>query len=196
MIERAEALIGRAGADWTWVSELLRRADELRAVAGTIGVDLEILDNRVGNPRKRLMAEPLSSGSLEKAAASASLALAVLNDAVPEFLVSRKLRRWGSPSVEPETGARKSVIRPVRSLDFCRRSRTENLTTAAERLVETRRMVARIPRAPALAPVFPPRRGGDPARGPQPGPTSPTDQGQGPGRAERGPIDGAGARGD
>ncbi len=154
VIKRAEALIGRAGADWTWVRELLRRADELRAVAGTIGVDLEILDNRVGNPRKRLMAEPLSSGSLEKAAASASLALAVLNDAVPKFCIQEaqalgvSIRRARDRGEEVGDSAR-SFSRLLQAIQ------DENLTTAAERLVETRRMVARIPRAPALAPVSP-----------------------------------------
>jgi hypothetical protein len=154
VLKRAEALLARAGTDWTWVRELLRRADELRAVAGTIGVDLAILDSRVGNPRNRLMAEPLSSGSLEKAAASASLALAVLNDAVPKFCVQeaqalgvsiRRARDRGEDVGEVS----KSFARLLAALQ------DQNLATAAQRLVETRRAVARIPRAPALPPLSP-----------------------------------------
>jgi len=149
VIKRAEALLARSGADWAWVRELLRRADELRAIAATIGVDLAILDSRVGNPRMRLMAEPLSSGSLEKAAASASLALAALNDAVPKFCVHegqslgmsiRQARDRG----EDVTEAARSFARLLQALQ------DQNLATAAQRLVETRRAVARISRAPAL----------------------------------------------
>ena len=152
ILKRAEALITRAGADWTWVRELLRRADELRAIAGTIGVDLAILDSRVGNPRMHLMSEPLSSGSLEKAAASASLALAVLNDAVPKFCVQeaqalgvsiRRARDRG----EDVGDSTRSFARLLQALQ------DQNLATAAQRLVETRRTVARIPRAPALPPL-------------------------------------------
>lgn len=154
VLKRGDALLARAGADWTWVRELLRRADELRAVAGTIGVDLDILDNRVGNPRKRLMAEPLSSGSLEKAAASASLALAVLNDAVPKFCVQEaqalgvSIRRARDRGEDVGDAAR-SFSRLLQAIQ------DQNLTTAAQRLVETRRTVARIPRAPALPPLSP-----------------------------------------
>jgi len=154
VVKRAEALLTRVGTDWTWVRELLRRADELRAIAGTIGVDLAILDSRVGNPRTRLMTEPLSSGSMEKAAASASLALAVLNDAVPKFCVQeaqalgvsiRRARDRG----EEVTDAVRTFSRLLQAVQ------DQNLATAAQRLVETRRVVARIPRAPALPPLSP-----------------------------------------
>jgi len=154
IVKRAEALLTRASADWTWVKELLRRADELRAIAGTIGVDLAILDKRVGNPRQRLMAEPLSSGSLEKAAASASLALAVLNDAVPKFCVQEadalgvSIRRARDRGEDVGNAAR-SFSRLLQALQ------DGNLATAAQRLVETRRIVARISRAPALPPLSP-----------------------------------------
>ena len=154
IVKRAEALLTRASSDWTWVKELLRRADELRAIAGTIGVDLAILDRRVGNPRQRLMAEPLSSGSLEKAAASASLALAVLNDAVPKFCVQEadalgvSIRRARDRGEDVGNAAR-SFSRLLQALQ------DGNLATAAQRLVETRRIVARISRAPALPPLSP-----------------------------------------
>ena len=154
IVKRGEALLARVGPDWTWVRELLRRADELRAVAETIGVDIAHLDNRVGNPRKRLMTEPLSSGSLEKAAASASLALAVLNDAIPKFCVQeaqqlgvsiRRARNRGEEVAEA-TSAFSRLLQAIQD---------QNIPTAAQRLVEARRAVVRIPRAPALPPVTP-----------------------------------------
>lgn len=154
VVKRANALLTRAAADWTWVRELLRRADELRAIAGAIGVDLGLLDNRVGNPRKRLMAEPLSSGSLEKAAASASLALAVLNDAVPKFCVQEAQALGVSIRRARDRG--EDVAEAVRSFSRLLQSiQDQNLPTTAQRLVETRRTVARIPRAPALPPLSP-----------------------------------------
>ena len=154
VVKRGEALLARVGPDWTWVRELLRRADELRSIAQTIGVDLAHLDTRVGHPRKRLMAEPLSAGSLEKAAASASLALAVLNDAIPKFCLQeaqqlgvsiRRARDRGEEVVEA-TRAFSRLLQAVQDM---------NIPTAAQRLVEVRRAVVRIPRAPALPPVTP-----------------------------------------
>jgi len=154
VLKRGEALLTHASTDWVWVRELLRRADELRAVAGAIGVDLAVLDTRVGNPRRHLLAEPLSAASLEKAAASASLALAVLNDAVPKFCIQeaqalgvsiRRARDRGEDVAE----AARSFARLLAAIQ------DQNLPTAAQRLVETRRTVARIPRAPALPPLSP-----------------------------------------
>ena len=154
VLKRGEALLARVGQDWTWVRELLRRADELRAIAATLGVDLQHLDARVGNPRVRLSSEPLSSGSLEKAAASASLALAVLNDAVPKFCLQeaqvlgqsiRRARDRGE-DVRQAAGSFSRLLQAVQD---------QNLPTAAQRLVETRKIVARIPRAPALPALSP-----------------------------------------
>jgi hypothetical protein len=149
VVKGGDLLLTRVSEDWTWVKELLRRADELRAIAATIGVDLGILDARVGNPRKRLVGEPLSTGSLQRAAASASMALAVLNDAVPKFCLQeaqqlggaiRKARDRG----EEVTPAAQSFSRLLLAMQ------DQNLPTLAQRLVETRKAVARIPRAPAL----------------------------------------------
>jgi len=154
VLKRGEALLARVGQDWTWVRELLRRADELRAIAGTIGVDLQHLDARVGNPRTRLLTEGLSSGSLEKAAASASLALAVLNDAVPKFclqeaqLLGESIRRARNRG-EDVRGATRSFSQLLQAVQ------DQNLPTAAQRLVEARKAVARIPRAPALPAMSP-----------------------------------------
>jgi hypothetical protein len=149
VVKRGELLLDKVGRDWTWVRELLRRADELRAIAGTIGVDLAFLDARVGNPRTKLKGEALSSGSLEKAAASASLALAVLNDAVPKFCVQEAQKlgetiRGARDRGEEVTEAAASFSRLLQAVQ------DQNLPTAAQRLVETRKSVARIPRAPAL----------------------------------------------
>ena len=154
VVKRAEALLARVARDWGWVRELLRRVDELRAISQELGVDLAHLDARVGNPRARLMTDPLSAGSLEKAAASASLALAVLNDAVPKFCIQeaqalgtsiRRARDRG----EDVGAAAISFSRLLQAVQ------DDNLPSAAQRLVETRRIVARIPRAPTVARISP-----------------------------------------
>ena len=154
VVKRAEALLARVSRDWGWVRELLRRVDELRAISQELGVDLAHLDARVGNPRARLMTDPLSAGSLEKAAASASLALAVLNDAVPKFCIQeaqalgtsiRRARDRG----EDVGAAATSFARLLQAVQ------DDNLPSAAQRLVETRRIVARIPRAPTVARISP-----------------------------------------
>ncbi len=154
IVKRGEALLAKVGADWSWVRELLRRVDELRAVAQKIGVDVLHLDSRVGNPRKRLMNEPLSAGSLEKAAASASLALAVLNDAIPKFCLQeaeqlgasiRRARDRGEEVLEA-TQAFSQLLQAVQD---------QNIPTAAQRLIEVRRAVVHIPRAPAIPSLTP-----------------------------------------
>jgi hypothetical protein len=149
VVKGGETLLLKVSQDWTWVRELLRRADELRSIAATLGVDLQHLDTRVGNPRTRLQSDPLSSGSMEKAAASASLALAVLNDAIPKFCVQeaqnlgesiRRARNRG----EDVNEAAQSFSRLLQAIQ------DQNLAISAQRLVETRRAVSRIPRAPAM----------------------------------------------
>jgi hypothetical protein len=149
VLKRGEALVEKVSRDWTWVRELLRRADELRAIAGTIGVDLALLDARVGNPRKRLLAEPLSSGSLEKAAASASLALAVLNDAMPKFCV-QEAQKLGVTIRQARNRGEDVGVAAASFSRLLQAVQDQNLPTSAQRLVETRKAVARIPRAPAL----------------------------------------------
>jgi len=154
VVKRAEALLQRVTRDWTWVRELLRRVDELRAVAQELGVDLAHLDARVGKPRDQLMAGPLSAGSLEKAAASASIALAVLNDAVPKFCIQeaqalgKSIRRARNRGEEVGTAAT-SFSRLLQAIQ------DQNLPSAAARLIETRKIVARIPRAPSIAAISP-----------------------------------------
>jgi hypothetical protein len=152
VLKRGEALMERVTRDWTWVKELLKRADELRAISATIGVDLSILDARVGNPRTRLLAEPLSAGALEKAAASASLALAVLNDAVPKFCVQEAQKLGASIRAARDRGEEVREVAAAFSR-LLQALQDEHLPTAAQRLVEVRRAVARIPRAPPMAPI-------------------------------------------
>jgi HAMP domain-containing protein len=154
VVKRAEALLQRVSRDWNWVRELLRRVDELRTIAQELGVDLAHLDARVGKPRDQLMTGPLSAGSLEKAAASASIALAVLNDAVPKFCIQEaqalgKSIRRARDRGEDVLAAATSFSRLLQAIQ------DENLTSSASRLVETRRIVARIPRAPSIAAISP-----------------------------------------
>jgi len=154
IVKRGETLLARVRTNWTWVKELLRRADELRTIAETIGMDVAHLDHRVGNPRDRLKGEPLSSGSLEKAAASASLSLAVLNDAVPKFVVQEAQQLGASIRRARDRG---EDVREVASAfsRLLQAVQDQNLPTAAQRLVEARRAVGRIPRAPALPAMSP-----------------------------------------
>ncbi len=152
LVKRGEALFAKASQDWTWVRELLRRADELRAVAESLNVDVAHLDARVGNPRKQLQSQPLSAGSLEKAAASASLSLAVLSDAIPKFCAVeaqqlgvsiRQARNRGEDVAESSAAFSR----------FLAAMQDQNLPGAAQRLGELRKSVARIPRAPVLPPL-------------------------------------------
>ncbi len=154
VVKRGEALLARVAPDWTWVRELLRRADELRTIAETIGVDVEHLDTRVGHPRHRLQSEPLSAGSLEKAAASASLALAVLNDAIPKFCLQEAEQLGASIRRARDRG--EDILEATRSFSLLLQAiQDQNLPTSAQRLIETRRAVTRIPRAPAVPAVAP-----------------------------------------
>jgi hypothetical protein len=154
VVKRAEALLNRVSRDWGWVRELLRRVDELRAISQDLGVDLAHLDARVGNPRARLMSEPLSAGSLEKAAASASLALAVLNDAVPKFCV-QEAQALGTSIRRARDRGEDTMSAAVSFSKLLQAIQDENLPGATQRLVETRKIVARIPRAPTVARISP-----------------------------------------
>jgi hypothetical protein len=152
LLKRAEALLAKASQDWTWVRELLRRADELRSVAESLGVDVAHLDARVGNPRKQLSSQPLSAGSLERAAASASLSLAVLNDAIPKFCAVEGQQLGVSVRQARDRG--EDVSEAVSAFSrFLMAMQDQHLPTAALRLGDLRKAVARIPRAPVLPPL-------------------------------------------
>ncbi len=150
LVKRAETLLARADQDWGWLRELLQRVDGLRGVADTVGLDLARIDARVGNPRAQLLGESLTPASLEKAAAGASFALAVLNDALPKFLaheaqalgLSIRRARDRGEDVRESVAAFSHLIRSLQD---------PALGASAERLVAARKTVARIPRAPAVA---------------------------------------------
>lgn len=152
VIKRGEAIYSKAAADWTWVRELLRRADELRTLAVSLGVDVAHLDSRVGNARDQLRSAPLSGGSLEKAAASASLSLAVLSDAIPKFCVQEAQRLGAFIRAARDRG--EDVTEATRALaSLAQGIQEEQLPVTAARLILARQAVSRIPRAPAVATI-------------------------------------------
>ncbi|MGC2034575.1 MAG: hypothetical protein WA761_03905 [Thermoplasmata archaeon] len=148
-LRRGEVLYERTARDWTWVRELLQRSDEVRACAAQIGMDVQHLDARVGDPREQLRAGRFSGGALERAAASASLALAVLNDAIPKYCVQeaaklghaiRKARDRG----ENVRDATEQFRRFLNALEH------EHIVQISGAFRATRTAVSRIPRAPAV----------------------------------------------
>jgi hypothetical protein len=152
LVKQAETLVARGDQDWGWLRELLSRVDGLRAVAEAVGLDLARIDARVGNPRSQLLNEPLTPASIEKAAAGASFALAVLNDAIPKYIV-REAQALGV-SIRKARDRGEDVREAVEVFSHLLRSLQDPvLDASAERLVEARRAVARIPRAPTVATV-------------------------------------------
>jgi hypothetical protein len=150
VVQRAETLLARADQDWGWLRELLQRVDDLRAIAESVGLDLPRIDARVGNPRASLLEEALTATSLEKTAASASFALAVLNDAIPKYIVQEAKSLGGSIRRARDRG--EDVREAVASFSTLLRSVQEPaLGATADRLAEARKAVARIPRAPPVA---------------------------------------------
>ncbi|MCI4362075.1 MAG: hypothetical protein L3J77_02635 [Thermoplasmata archaeon] len=150
LLQRSETLLASATRDWTWVRALLQREDELRELAQRLGIDLEHLDSRVGNARAQLRNSPLSQGSLQKAAASASAGVAVLNDTIPKFCIQEGQKLGVSIRVarnrgEDVTGATQAFSA------FLRAVQDEHLADTARQLLEVRKAVARIPRAPTAA---------------------------------------------
>jgi len=149
-LKRGEALYTLAARDWAWVRETLTRADELKELATKIGLDVDHLDNRVGNPREQLRTQALSAASLGRAAASASLAVAVLHDAIPKYVVqeSQKL----GVSIRTARNRGEDVREPVAAFSqLLLAIQDSQLVRTANLLVEVRRAVARIPRAPSMA---------------------------------------------
>jgi len=150
-VRRAEALLDKTLRDWTWLKELLARVDELRFLAARSGVDLEVVDQRIGNAREQLRTLPLAEGSLEKAAASASLALVVLNDTLPKFYTqeAQQLAKSIHDAHERGEDVRESGVRLAQLLQALREGR---LADIGQRFIDLRRAVTRIPRAPAVPP--------------------------------------------
>jgi hypothetical protein len=154
IVRRAESLYERTARDWSWVRELLNRADEVRNLAAGIGVDVQHLDSRVGNPRAQLQTGLLSGGALERAAASASLALAVLNDAIPKYCVQEAANLGNSIRRAKARGA--DIAEAIRHFQrLLGAIEHGHATDMAQLFIETRKAVARIPPAPAV-PAFGP----------------------------------------
>jgi len=150
-VRRAEALLDKTLRDWTWLKELLTRVDELRDLAARSGVDLEVVDQRIGNARQQLRTLPLAEGSLEKAAASASLALVVLNDTLPKFYTQEAQQL--AKSIREASGRGEDVREAgVRLAQLLQTLREGRLAEIGQRFIELRRAVTRIPRAPAVPP--------------------------------------------
>ncbi|MGA7922980.1 MAG: hypothetical protein WCA77_03285 [Thermoplasmata archaeon] len=149
VIRRAEVLCERTQRDWSWVRELLLRADETRELAVSIGVDVQHLDSRVGNPRAQLRAALLSGGALERAAASASLALAVLDDTIPKFCI-QEVRSLGEAIRDARNRGEDVRDAAVQFQRFLAATDFGHVTELAHAFLDVRRAVARIPRAPAV----------------------------------------------
>jgi hypothetical protein len=149
-LKRGEALYTLAARDWGWVRETLARADELKELATRIGLDVDHLDSRVGNPRDQLRAQTLSAASLGRAAASASLAVAVLHDAIPKYVVQES-QKLGT-SIRTARNRGEDVGEAVKAFSqLLQAIQDTQLVRTATLLVEVRRSVARIPRAPSMA---------------------------------------------
>lgn len=149
LLKRGESLLAVATRDWSWVRDLLQRADELRQLAVSIGVDLQVLDARVGSPREQLKSQTLSAASLGRAGASASLAVAVLHDTIPKYCVAEAQKLGESIRLARNRG--EDVTEAVRRFSLLLQAiQDEHLVATANRLIEARKAVARIPRAPAI----------------------------------------------
>lgn len=149
LLKRGESLLAVSTRDWTWVRDLLTRADELRSLATSLGVDLQLLDARVGNPRDQLKSQPLSAASLGRTAASASLAVAVLHDTIPKYCVS-EAQKLGQ-TIRNARNRGEDVGEVVKKFSLLLQAiQDDHLVATANRLIEVRRAVARIPRAPTI----------------------------------------------
>lgn len=150
LLKRGESLYTVAARDWGWVRETLERADELRGLAQELGVDVQHLDTRVGNPRDQLRSQPLSAASLGRAAASASLAVAVLTDAIPKFCIQEAQKLGESIRSARNRGedVGDAVARFARLLQSIQ---DHQLVQTSRLLMDVRKAVARIPRAPTVA---------------------------------------------
>lgn len=150
LLKRGESLYTVSARDWGWVRETLTRADELKAVASRIGLDVPHLDSRVGDPRAQLRSQSLSAASLGRAAASASLAVAVLHDAIPKYCLqeSQKL----GETIRSARNRGEEVTDSVRNFSrLLQAIQDGHLVQTANLLLEVRRSVARIPRAPSIS---------------------------------------------
>lgn len=148
-LARAERLLDRASDDWKLLRELLRRIEELKDLAAKGGLDLSELDARLGNPREQLKGSRLSEGVIERAMATASKSLAVLNDVLPKYFVveAQKLGR----TIKSAQGRGEDIGEASeRFTRFMGALRAGQLRGAATAFLELRRAVTQIPRAPTV----------------------------------------------
>lgn len=150
VVKRGESLYSVSARDWTWIKQSLSRADELAQLAASIGLDVGHLETRVGNPRDQLLHTPLSAASLSRAAASASLAVAVLSDAIPKHCV-REAQKLGVSIREARNRGEDVTTAVARFGELLASLQDQHVVAMARGLVEARRAVARIPRAPSMA---------------------------------------------
>lgn len=150
VVKRGESLYAVAARDWTWIKQSLARADELAQLAATIGLDVGHLETRVGNPREQLLHAPLSAASLGRAAASASLAVAVLSDAIPKHCV-REAQKLGETIRIARNRGEDVTAAVARFGELLASLQDQHVVAMARGLAEARRAVARIPRAPSMA---------------------------------------------
>jgi hypothetical protein len=148
-LNRSEALLDKTLHDWNWLRGLLGRLDELRELAGQTGFDLALVDQRLGNARAQLQSGSLAAGALEKAAASASLALVVLSETLPKYYAQESQQLARSIREARERGedvheASAEMAQLVQSF------REGSLPVIAQRFLDLRRAVTRIPPAPAV----------------------------------------------
>ncbi|MCI4351608.1 MAG: hypothetical protein L3K15_08890, partial [Thermoplasmata archaeon] len=148
-VRRGESLYQKASSDWGWLRGLLERVDETRALAAKIGLDVDHLTARVGDPRVQLKGGTLSTGAVERAAASASLALAVLSDAIPKFCVLEAKKYGESIRAAEKRGEDvREAMEQFRHL--LQTLQEEHSAEAARALIELRSAILRIPKAPVI----------------------------------------------
>jgi len=150
VLKRSESLYAVAARDWTWIKQSLDRRDELSALAASIGLDVEHLTQRVGDPRQQLRSAPLSAALLSRSAASASLAVAVLSDAIPKHCVAEAQKLGESIRAARDRG---EDVRPVveEFSKLLQAIQDQHPVAMSHALVAARTAVKRVPRAPSTA---------------------------------------------
>lgn len=149
----AERLLERATRDWTLLRELLRRIDELKALALRAGLDLADLEERLGDPRAILKGQRLSEGLLERSMGIASKSLAILNDLLPQYFLGQA--RLLGRSIRSAHGRGEDTGEATERMNvFVRSLRSGQLRGTAVAFLELRRAVMQIPREPTV-PLLP-----------------------------------------
>ncbi|HEV2316203.1 MAG TPA: hypothetical protein VGV89_01335 [Thermoplasmata archaeon] len=149
---RAEHLLERASHDWTLLSELLRRVDELKELGTRAGLPLGELDARVGDPREPLKDARLSEALLEKASALASKQLAVLGDLMPKYFLT-EAQALGKTIQEAKERGHEVTEAGERLDQFVRAMRAGQLRGTALAFLELKDAVTALTAGPPAAEV-------------------------------------------